>query len=168
LPGKHHDLVDRTKRFKGELQWFSLGTDQWRSFKTRYKLKWEKARFDTASQATVPRERGVYVFTLEFAGAKLPPHSYVLYVGITGDTSGANLQRRYGQYLRNLRTEAGRPAVVYMMMNWREELYFNYVALPNKNSNLAKLERDLISSMMPPFNKRDIRATIGDAKAATF
>lgn len=70
-------------------------------------MKWEKARFDTASQATVPRERGVYVFTLEFAGAKLPPHSYVLYVGIPGIrrvrissvVTGSNLLANYKRAL---------------------------------------------------------------------
>ena len=98
------------------------------------------------------QERGIYAFTLELTGLKLPPHGYILYVGIAGDTSGSSLQKRYGQYLQELRSESGRPAVFYMMRNWPDDLFFNFVALPNKKVDLAKLERAFINSVMPPAN----------------
>lgn len=58
--------------------------------------------------------------------------------------------------------------MVYMMQNWPEELYFNFVALPNRNVDLAKLERAFINSVMPPVNKRDFEAKISAAKRAAF
>jgi hypothetical protein len=168
VAGKHHDLVDFTKKYKGNLHEFFLDMKSWKKFKTRFRLDWQKARFEQANLAVIPKERGIYAFTIELASAKLPPHGYILYVGITGDDSDANLYKRYSQYLLNLKNEDGRPAVVYMMKNWSGDLFFNFVPLPNKSVNLEKIESAFINSVMPPINKRDFSAEIRAAKAATF
>jgi hypothetical protein len=168
LAGKHHDLVNFTKKYKGELHSFFLDMKSWKKFKTRFKLDWKKIRFDASGRSGIPQERGIYAFTLELASAKLPPHGYILYVGITGDDSNANLQKRYGQYLLNLANEDGRPAVFYMMNNFKDDLFFNFVALPNPSVDLSKIEKAFINAIMPPVNKRDLEATIGAAKAAAF
>ena len=168
MVGKHHDLVNWTKKYKGDLHSFFLDMKSWKKFKTRSALDWQKTRFGDASHPSVPRERGIYAFTLELAPAKLPAHGYILYVGITGDDSDANLYKRFGQYLLSLKNEDGRPAVVYMMKNWSDHLFFNFVSIPNKSINLAKIERAFINSIMPPVNKRDLEAKIGAAKAAAF
>jgi hypothetical protein len=168
VPGKHHDLVNFTKKYKGNLHSFFLDMKSWKKFKSRFKLDWKKIRFDAIGHATVPQERGIYAFTVELAPTKLPPHGYILYVGITGDDSNANLYRRYNQYLLNLQNEDGRPAVFYMMKNFEDHLFFNFVALPNQAIDLAKIERAFINAVMPPVNKRDLEASIGAAKAAAF
>jgi len=90
--------------------------------------------------------------------AKLPPHGYILYVGITGNTSNSNLQTRYRQYLHDLRSENGRPAIVYMLKNWPKDWFFNFVALLNRNGDLAKLEKALISCIMPPVGSIGLMA----------
>lgn len=168
MAGKHHDLVNFTKKYKGELHEFFLDLKKWRSFRTRYQLNWQKIRFDETNHASVPKERGVYAFTAELSPAKLPAHGYILYIGITGDDSEANLYKRYAQYLRHLKNEDGRPAVYYMLDNWSGDLFFNFVSLPNTQVDLGKIEKSMIGALMPPVNKRDMDATITSAKAAAF
>ena len=168
MTGKHHDLVNVTKKYKGDLHSFFLDMKSWRKFKTRHTLSWQKLRFEDASRLLIPKERGIYAFTLELSPYKLPSHGYILYIGITGDDSEANLYKRYAQYRNNLKNEDGRPAVYNMMANWSDDLFFNFVALPNKTIDLVKLERDLLNALVPPVNKRDIEAKITAAKAAAF
>ena len=168
MAGKHHDLVDTAKKYKGDLHEFFLDMKSWRKFKTRFRLDWQKARFGQGSLAAIPKERGIYAFTIELDSAKLPSHGYILYVGITGDDSQANLHKRYNQYLMDWKNENGRPAVVYMMRNWSADLFFNFVPLPNKSVDLARIERAFINSVMPPVNQRDFTAKIRSAKAAAF
>ena len=168
MTGKHHDLVNFTKKYKGELHSFYLSMKSWRKFKSRYSLVWDKVKFDPSNQSSVPQERGIYAFVLELSQTKLPPHGYILYVGITGDKSNSNLYKRYGQYILNHRNQDGRPAVYYMMDNWSDDLFFHFVPLSNPTIDLAKLERDFINAVLPPVNKRDIDAKITSAKAATF
>jgi hypothetical protein len=168
VAGKHHDLVNNAKKYRGNLQEFFLDFRSWRKFKTRVKLDWQKQKFGKAALGSIPKERGIYAFTIELTKAQLPPHGYILYVGIAGDHSNATLQARYGQYLRDLQKENGRPAVVYMLKNWSDHLFFNFVPLPDQAVDLAKMERDLLNSVMPPVNKGDFSAEIRAAKAAQF
>lgn len=168
MSGKHHDLVNFTKKYKGDSHSFFLDMKNWRRFKTRYKLAWQKLRFGESNHPSIPKERGIYAFTLELDPSKLPMHGYILYIGITGDDSNANLYKRYAQYLLNLKNEDGRPAVFYMLDNWADDLFFNFVPLPDKKINLAKLETALLNAVLPPVNKRDLDASITAVKAAAF
>lgn len=168
MAGRHHDLVDFTKKYKGNLHEFYLDFASWRKFKSRYNLNWRKVKFGDISRNEVPTVRGLYIFTLEASDLKLPVHGYILYVGITGDQGNANLRKRFGQYLLDLKNENGRPAVYYMLRNWPDELFFNFVELPNMSVNLAKIERDLINALIPPINKRDLEAHVSAGKAAAF
>lgn len=165
----HHDLVDHNHRYKGASHTFFLDLRRWRSFKSRYALKWQSVPFIAGSRKLVPQERGIYVFTARLTDSKLPEHGYMLYVGITGDDgSKSNLQLRYGQYERQLKRRNGRPAVYYMMANWRSDLQFNYVPLPNPKVDLAKLEAAFLDSIMPPINKRDFTAKQAAVRQSAF
>jgi hypothetical protein len=168
MTGRHHDLVNFTKKYKGDLHSFFLDMKSWRRFKTRYNLTWQKLHFGDVSHPLIPKERGIYAFTIELSPSKLPMHGYILYIGITGDDSEANLYKRYAQYLLNLKNEDGRPAVFNMLKNWNGDLFFNFVPLADKKINLGKLETDLLNALIPPVNKRDMDATITAVKAAAF
>ena len=168
MAGKHHDLVNNAKKYKGELVEFFMDLKSWRRFKTGRKLDWQKIRFGEAHHGSVPKERGIYAFTVELAPTKLPGHGYILYVGITGADSEANLYKRYAQYLRHLKNQDGRPAVYFMLDNWADDLFFNFVTLPNTKVDLAKIEKSIINAVIPPVNKRDLEATITSAKAAAL
>jgi hypothetical protein len=160
--------VNFTKKYKGELHSFFLDLGSWKKFKTRYKLEWKRLRFSEESHASVPRERGIYVFTIELAPSKLPLHGYILYVGITGDTSEQDLHKRYARYLLDYKNAEGRPAVCYMLDNWWGDLFFNFVPMPNKNIDLARIEKAFINAVMPPVNKRDLEARISAPRSAAF
>lgn len=168
MAGKHHDLVNFTKKYKGDSHDFFLDMKSWRTFKTSYKLAWQKLRFDKATQPSIPKQRGIYAFTLELAPSLLPAHGYILYIGITGDDSNANLYKRYAQYLLHLKNEDGRPAIFYMLDNWNGDLFFNFVPLPDKKVDLAKLEKALLNAVAPPVNKKDMDASITSVRAAKF
>jgi hypothetical protein len=55
-----------------------------------------------------------------------------------------------------------------MLNNWRDDLFFNFVPLPNRAVDLRKLEKAFIGAIVPPMNKSDLEATIRKAKAAAF
>ena len=165
MPTKHHDLVNFTKKYKGELTEFFMDLKSWRRFKTRHTLHWQKIRFGEANHASVPKDRGIYAFTIELSPTG---HGYILYVGITGDDSDANLYKRYAQYLRHLENQDGRPAVYYMLENWSDDLFFNFVPIPNTKVDLAKIEKSILQAVIPPVNKRDLGATITSVKAASL
>ena len=108
------------------------------------------------------------MFCVEHAPSKFPDHGYILYTGISGDTSGSNLRRRFGQYLLNQKTGKGRPAVTYMLRKWPKDLFFSFCPLADPKVDLGKLETDLLGSLNPPINKKDFPAEISAARKAKF
>lgn len=166
--GKPFDLTAATKAYKGELERFYLNLSDWRKFKSRHALNWTKLSFRKQSQKQVPQDRGVYAFSVELTSSQLPAHGYILYIGETGERSAANLRVRFGQYLKQLENGGGRPRVLYMLKNWKEDLQFNFVALPNKAVNLKKIEQDLLSAVMPPINIADFTAEVTAVRKAAF
>lgn len=165
---KSFDLVTATKAYKGELHDFFLDLSKWKKFKSKHKLNWQKTTFSAANKANIPTIRGIYAFTLELIPSQLPAHGYILYVGITGDASSANLQIRYSQYLRNLEKGDGRPRVQLMLENWDGVLQFNFVPLPDRRISLAKIERDFINAVIPPVNYADFSSELTAVRKADF
>lgn len=166
--GKHHDLVNFTKRFKAEKHSFFMDVASWKTFLSPIPLNWDKVPFGEASRSKVPKVRGLYVFTVELPNIGIPQHGYILYVGETGNTSDATLRSRYGAYLGHLRNEDGRPAVFYMLKNWEDALFFNFVEVPDTTIDVKAIQDKFIDAMIPPVNKKDMKATIKAGKAATF
>jgi hypothetical protein len=166
--GKHHDLVNFTKRYKAEKHSFFMDVASWKKFSSPVPLNWSRVPFGELTRDQVPQIRGLYVFTIEVVGIELPTHGYILYVGETGNTGDATLRSRYGQYLRNRANEDGRPAVFYMMDNWRDNLFFNFVAVPDGQVDVKAIQNSFIDALIPPVNKRDMDAQIMAGKAADF
>jgi hypothetical protein len=163
------DLVKDTKKYKGDLHEFYLSMKAWQKFKTNAKLQWRRVEFNRTNHRDIPRERGIYVFLIEQHTLKLPPHGYILYVGITGDAeSQSNLHRRFGEYLRHQERGTGRPAVVYMLGNWAGHLSFYFCSIHNRRTSLSRIETSFINAIMPPVNKRDMDAQITAVRAAAF
>jgi hypothetical protein len=168
VPTNAFDIVDQAAKYKAELREFFLDVGKWRTFRSRHRLAWQKIRFEAQNLSVVPEERGIYAFTLELSPSKLPAHGYIMYVGITGNTSSANLRRRYAQYLREPESLKGRPRVVHMLKKWDDDLFFNFVPLPAPSVNLAKLERAILDAIIPPINERDMSAEIMAARKAAW
>jgi hypothetical protein len=168
VPFRPLDIVDQVAKYKAETHGFFLDVDQWKTFSSKHPLLWQKTRFEAANASAIPDERGIYAFTLELHPTQLPAHGYVMYVGITGDKSSSNLRRRFSEYLRELRDAKGRPKVRYMLKKWGKNLFFNFVPVPARAVNLAKLETAMLDAIWPPVNIRDMSADIIATRKAAF
>jgi hypothetical protein len=144
---------------------FTLSPKQLRKFTTTAKLEWKKVRFTAGNLSAVPIDRGIYAFVVEHNSSQLPPHGYVMYVGITGDTSNHNLRRRYGNYLRDKRVDK-RAGIHFLLNNWAASLYFHYAVVSDKRYSLASIESQMADALIPPFNTNDFSAEIRKAKRA--
>jgi len=162
------DLVKKADQYKAGLYDFFLDIQAWRNFDPGIPLAWNRVKFGPGTKNDVPEERGLYIFTLEVESLGLPTHGYILYVGITGNTSAANLRKRYGQYLLETNKGTGRPRVVYMLNKWAGELYFNFMPVPDKAIDLMKIEKSFLDAIMPPVNSSDFSAEIAAPKKAAF
>jgi len=162
------DIVNITKKYKSELHGFFLDTKAWRQFKSRYSLQWQKVPFE--GTGSVPNRPGIYAFTVELSPpSKLPGHGYIMYVGITGDgNSKATLRSRYAQYVREKADGGGRPKVRYMLMNWSNDLWFNFATFQSPNVDLGRLEQDMLNAIQPPINVRDFAAEVAAGHRAAF
>jgi hypothetical protein len=162
------DFVKFADHYKSQFYEFYLDPDGWRKFSTPHSLAWKKVRFSETNRSLIPTQRGIYAFTVEHAPSKFPGHGYILYLGISGDTSASNLRRRYGQYLLNQKTGKGRPRVAYMLQKWPDDLFFSYCPLPDAAVDLAELETSLLGTLSPPINQKDFPAKIAAARKAKF
>jgi hypothetical protein len=144
---------------------FNLSPKLLLGFSTGVALDWKKVKFISANQSLVPRRRGIYAFVVERNGSSLPPHGYVMYVGISGDRSGYDLRKRYGDYLRYKRNLT-RPVVHYMLNNWGPCLFFHYAVVSDKRVSLSRLEKSVSDALVPPFSTSDFSAKIRRGKKA--
>lgn len=161
-----HDVVTTRKLMKGDSYPLNLSTARWRQFSTPQPLTWKRLPFSKANRGKIPKARGIYAFSLEVSDYNLPLHSYILYVGITGNVSNATLYARYGQYLTEINRTRARPKIVYMMKEWADDLVFNFVEIPDVGVNLKIIETSLLDALLPLVNTRDFSASIQQARDA--
>ena len=162
------DPVKAAKRYKAELCQFYLDLKSWKKFQSAFPLSWQKLKFDVASKAHVPNERGIYVFVVEAERLGLPPHGYICYVGIAGKQKGGTLRKRYANYLREAKDAGGRPAVVFMLNNFKDDLFFHFVPIPDAAIDLEVIESSFINSVAPPVNKGGFQGELSMGKKAAF
>jgi hypothetical protein len=144
---------------------FILSPKQLRKFATTATLDWKKVKFTQTNQASVPLDRGIYAFVVEHNESQLPPHGYVMYVGITGNTSKHNLRKRYRDYLRDKKVNK-RAGIHYMLNNWGASMFFHYAVISDKRYNLAAIEQSMSDALIPPYSTMDFSAEIREAKRA--
>lgn len=166
--GRYHDIAFAGGEFARFNVQFYVDIKKWRAFKSSVRLDWQRTRFLSSNKSSVPKERGIYAFTVLMDSSDLPTHGYILYMGITGDTSASDLQIRYGQYLADARRMNKRLKVCMMLDQWKDDLFFNFVPIPDKRVSLAKMERSFLSAIVPPANETDIDASVRDARDATW
>lgn len=131
-------------------------------------LKWESIKYGTAELNKVPNDkRGIYAFAICQHNDVLPPHGYILYIGIAGYRSNRSLRERYQDYL-NEKQVSKRARIARMIGTWHEVLRF-YFAPVEKNissEDLKQLEIQLNTALMPPFSKGDLDADIKQKRRA--
>lgn len=160
------DFVHAVEELKASGAVFVLHPESWRRCTGIGYLKWQEVQFTASARGAIPSERGVYAFIVRPSGDGFPPHGYLMYVGITGDTSThRSLRKRYGNYLAEQRVRK-RPAIHYMLTKWKDDVYFCYAPVSDRRISLARLERKLNDAFLPPCSKNDLSAEIRQRRAA--
>jgi len=123
-------------------------------------LAWRSVKYGEAEASQVPNNRrGVYAFVLCENNSVLPPHGYVLYIGIAGRKSKRSLRQRYKDYL-NEKKVIKRERIAFMIGTWHSVLRFFYVTVDDAMSSddLETLEKQLNTALMPPYAEGDLEA----------
>ena len=108
-------------------------------------LTWQAIRFGEDEIEQVPDDRrGVYAFAIRVNSNVLPPHGYILYIGIAGRNSDRSLRERYRDYLSPKRV-IKRGQIARVIGNWRQVLQFLFAPVDDNvsNADLENLERQL-------------------------
>ena len=131
-------------------------------------LAWNSIPFGDEHIDQIPEDkRGVYAFAVCELNEALPPHGYVLYIGIAGRDSNRSLRERYRDY-RNEKKVMKRAGIARMIGDWNDVLRFFFASVENNVSSddLKELEIQLNSALMPPFSKGDLEAEIKEMRRA--
>ena len=131
-------------------------------------LSWSSIKYGEAEIQKVPDDkRGVYAFAICQPSTVLPPHGYVLYIGIAGKDSARPLRERYKDYL-NGKKIMKRTKIAMMIGNWREVLRFFYAPVDDAftTEDLQELEQQLNTALLPPYSDRDMIAEVRDMRRA--
>lgn len=131
-------------------------------------LNWQSIKYGEAEIDQVPSDRrGVYAFSISHPSATLPPHGYVLYIGIGGRKCDRSLKQRYRDYLRP-KSVIKRARIARMIANWSEVLRFNFAPVDNTvtSEQLEELEAQLNTALLPPFSEGDLKADIKKKRRA--
>ena len=123
-------------------------------------LAWDSIRYGPDELERVPNDkRGVYAFAVCQPSDVLPPHGYILYIGIAGRKSNRPLRQRYRDYL-NAKKVIKRERIARMIGTWHETLRFYFAPVDDDFSSeqLTLLERQLNTALIPPFSEGDLEA----------
>lgn len=161
---RYSDLLTDIDHHKANIWSVYLDLQKWRDFQASCPMTWTRLRFTKGNRPLIPKERGIYAFTVALDPSPLPEHGYILYMGITGDESESNLYKRYGQYLGTQK----RPRVYNMLKRWEGDLFFSFVPIHDKRMSLSKIENAFLSAIRPPVNERDFEASVSCARRAAF
>lgn len=125
-------------------------------------LSWDSISYGDSELNQVPNDRrGVYAFAVCHQSNVLPPHGYVLYIGIAGRNSDRSLRERYRDYLTPGRLSK-RDGIKAMIGRWHEVLRFFFAPVGDdfSSDDLQKLERQLNTALIPPYSVRDMDADV--------
>ncbi len=131
-------------------------------------LVWDSISYGSTEIEKVPNDkRGVYAFAVCQLSGVLPPHGYILYIGVAGRNSQRPLRERYKDYLYPSRIRR-RPGISAMIGTWSEVLRFFFAPVDEgvSSDQLLTIEKQLINSLMPPFSVGDLAADVRFMKRA--
>lgn len=153
-------FLEEVRRLRNGIQRFILLPEQWNALRLPIDLRWESIKFNDSNKIKIPDVRGIYAFVVKQDHTSLPIHGYITYVGLTGDTRERTLKMRYQEYL-GYQKRPKRPLVHVMLNRWKDNLYFNYVEIPNKLQRLNVIETALLDALIPPYNEDDFSGEFG-------
>ena len=124
-------------------------------------LNWNSILYNDANELEkIPNDkRGLYAFAICHPSQVLPPHGYVLYIGIAGRNSDRPLRTRYKEYL-NVTKVKKRVRIARMIGTWHEVLRFYFAPVDDDVStkDLQEIEKQLNTALMPTFSVGDLEA----------
>ena len=123
-------------------------------------LDWKSVPYCQEDRHKVPADkRGVYAFAVCINNKILPPHGYILYMGIAGKDSDRSLRERYGDYFSMSKVKK-RAGIMRMIGTWHNVLHFFYAPVDDQmtSDDLKKLEIQLNTAVMPFFSVGDLDA----------
>ena len=123
-------------------------------------LAWQSIPYGRDEIDKVPNDkRGIYAFAINHPSRVLPPHGYVLYIGIAGRDSDRSLRQRYREYLSESKV-CKRERIARMIGCWRSILRFFFAPVEESvtSEDLKTLERTLNTALLPPFSINDTDA----------
>lgn len=128
---------------------FVLFPDLWDTFARRapgLRLQWREVPFKRSNKKKLPTTAGVYAFVIRRHVGDHPQHVYLLYVGSTD-----NLQRRFGDYLRERVAGENREEVIWMLNTYAGRLSFTFSEVAD--ASYGDLEEKLYTAIWPPINR---------------
>lgn len=132
-------------------------------------LTWSAVPYGLDHIGDVPNDRrGIYAFAVCKEGPILPPHSYVLYIGIAGRRGSArSLRQRYLDYL-DTRKILERARISRMIGTWHAVLKFYFAPVDDDvtSDQLEELEEQLNGALMPWASRGDLEARLKTQRRA--
>ncbi len=126
-------------------------------------LNWDSILYkDDNELEKVPNDkRGLYAFAICHPSKVLPPHGYILYIGIAGRNSNRSLRMRYKDYL-NVKKILRRPKIAMMIGKWKKVLRFYFAPVEDEvaTEELQEIEKQLNTALMPTFSEGDLEADV--------
>lgn len=131
-------------------------------------LNWQHIKYGHEQIEEIPDDkRGIYAFIVRNESLILPPHSYVLYIGMAGRRSERSLRARYKDYL-NQKKVLKRAQIARMIGTWHSILNFYFASVEDDVSSeqLEIIEEKLNTALLPPFSEGDLDAEVKIIRSA--
>ncbi|MDE0348828.1 MAG: hypothetical protein OXM56_03880 [Gammaproteobacteria bacterium] len=121
-------------------------------------LTWNSIGFGKQEIDKVPADKeGIYAFVISDPRTFLPPHGYIMYIGLSGRDSFRSLHDRYSDYFKQSELQR-RPRIKRMIVQWHSLLRFHFAPVDLPRAELKALEKRLITAFLPPCCRGDIEA----------
>ena len=161
-----YDLIDERRHFAQD---FVLVPERINGFACETPLNWASVPFQPDSVNKVSEKPGIYAFILRSDAANLPPHGYIMYVGIAKKRKRQSfLRQRFREYLRekDKAEEPKRSHISDMLRRWQGLIHFHFATVEDGAELLDKIEIALNDALLPPKSHGDLSATVRAAKRA--
>ena len=114
-----------------------------------FSLTWQSRKFSARNLRTIPKQPGVYAFTINPEYAGFFETKYLCYIGKTN----RDLHTRFAEYVNEgLGKGKPRPKVFEMLKQYSGYLHFNFAVLPTA-AQVDEAEDKLINTFVPHVNK---------------
>jgi hypothetical protein len=160
------DIVDEIDGLRKYKKTFILSPEQWQLLNIP-RLDWHHVKFLRENRDVIPQVRGIYFFMIKYETNLLPSHGYIAYVGLTGDQNERTLHLRYGDYLRD-QSRPKRVHIYELLNRWKNNIYFYFAEVPDREESLTDIETNLLDSLIPPYNRKDFSGEFGKIVTEAF